>query len=253
MPSLRLLTLFAACAIVLPGFAQTKADKPAPKPFVAPATKLPPTAKKFTTADGKESLDYLVYLPADYDKDKAKQWTLVVFLHGAGERGSDVQAVRKTGLTQTIEQRGAIPYVMVAPQCPANAWWNAGTLDKFLDQVLADYRVDKKRVVLTGLSMGGFGTWNWGVEHPERFAGLAPICGGGKADKIAALKGMPIWAFHGDADPIVKLTAGQTMVDAAKAAGADVKFTVYPGVGHNSWGKAYAEPELEAWILARKK
>jgi predicted peptidase len=249
----RLLALLAACAAFLPAFAQTKADKPAPKPFVAPATKLPPTAKKFATADGKESLDYLVYLPADYDKDKAKQWTLVVFLHGAGERGSDVQVVRKTGLTQTIEQRGAIPYLMVAPQCPANAWWNVGTLDKFLDQVLADYRVDKKRVVLTGLSMGGFGTWAWSVEHPERFAGLAPICAGGKTDKAAALKGIPIWAFHGDADPTVKLAAGQAMVDAAKAAGADVKFTVYPGVGHNSWGKAYAEPELEGWILARKK
>ena len=177
----------------------------------------------------------------------------MVFLHGAGERGSNVQLVRKNGLTQTLEQRGAVPYVMIAPQCPANTGWNVGTLDKLLDQVLADYRVDKKRVVLTGLSLGGFGTWSWSGEHPERFAGLVPICGGGKSDKAAALKGMPIWAFHGDADSVVKFATGQAIVDAAKAAGADIKFTVYPGVGHNSWGKAYAEPELEAWILARKK
>ncbi|GBL26636.1 hypothetical protein EMGBS8_05840 [Verrucomicrobiota bacterium] len=94
--------------------------------------------------------------------------------HGAGERGSNVQLVRKNGLTQTLEQRGTVPYVMIAPQCPANSGWNVGTLDKLLDQVLADYRVDKKRVVLTGLSLGGFGTWSWSTEHPERFAGPRP-------------------------------------------------------------------------------
>ena len=250
---MRFLALLAACAAVVPSFAQKKSEKADAPAFVAPATKLPPTAKKFTTADGKAALDYLVYLPADYDKDKSKQWTLVIFLHGAGERGSNVQLVRKNGLTQTLEQRGAIPYVMVAPQCPANTGWNVGTLDKLLDQVLADYRVDKKRVVLTGLSLGGFGTWSWSTEHPERFAGLVPICGGGKTAQATALKGMPIWAFHGDADSVVKFATGQAIVDAAKAAGADIKFTVYPRVGHNSWGKAYAEPELEAWILARKK
>lgn len=249
---MRLFALLLACLATVTAFAQKKTEKAGPS-FVAPATKLPPTAKKFTTSDGKASLDYLVYLPEGYDKDKAKLWTLVVFLHGAGERGADVQAVRKTGLTQTLEQRGAIPYVMIAPQCPANTFWNIGTLDKLLDQALSDYRVDKKRVVLTGLSMGGFGTWNWSVEHPERFAGLVPICGWGKIDQAAALKGMPIWAFHGDADQAVKFASGQAMVDAVKVAGAEIKFTVYPGVGHNSWGKAYAEPELEAWILARKK
>jgi predicted peptidase len=250
---MRFLALLAACAAVVPSFAQKKSERADAPAFVAPATKLPPTVKKFTTSDGKAALDYLVYLPADYDKDKSKQWTLVIFLHGAGERGSNVQLVRKNGLTQTLEQRGTVPYVMIAPQCPANSGWNVGTLDKLLDQVLADYRVDKKRVVLTGLSLGGFGTWSWSTEHPERFAGLVPICGGGKTAQATALKGMPIWAFHGDADNVVKFATGQAIVDAAKAAGADIKFTVYPGVGHNSWGKAYAEPELEAWILARKK
>lgn len=250
---MRHLALLLACSATVTVFAQNKTEKSALPAYVAAATKLPPAAKKFTTSDGKASLDYLVYLPEGYDKDKAKRWTLVVFLHGSGERGADVQVVRKTGLTQTIEQRGAIPYVMIAPQCPTNTSWQVGTLEKLLDQVLSDYRIDNKRVVLTGLSMGGFGTWNWSVEHPERFAGLIPICGGGKTDKAAALKGMPIWAFHGDADPAVKFATGQAMVDAAKAAGAEINFTVYPGVGHNSWGKAYAEPELEAWILARKK
>jgi len=181
--------------------------------FVAPATKLAPAVKRLGDKGDKEGLDYLVYLPADYDQDKAKLWPLVVFLHGSGERGADVQLVRKTGLTQTLEQRGATAYVMIAPQCPLGGGWNTGALDKLLDQTLADYRVDKKRVILTGLSMGGYG----------------------------------------DADTAVKLTAGQAMIDAAKQAGAVAKFTIYPGVGHQSWGKAYTEPELESWILAKKK
>ena len=235
--------------------ADTPAPKTAPAPYTPPAnSKLPPQVKRFGAADAKDGLDYLAYLPASYDEDKNKLWPLVIFLHGSGERGKNVQIVRKTGLTETLETRGATSYVCLAPQCPSeNRGWNTAVLNKFLDQVLTEYRVDKNRVVLTGLSMGGFGTWNWGSEHPERFAGLVPICGAGTPAKATSLKGMPIWAFHGEADPVVKIAGDQAMVDAAKAAGADIKFTTYPGVGHNSWGKAYTEPELDAWILARKK
>ena len=250
---MRRLALLCLLASLTPTFAADAPAKGKEAPFVAPATKLPPAVKRLGDKGAKEGLDYLVYLPAGYDLDKAKRWPLVVFLHGSGERGADVQVVRKTGLTQTLEQRGATPYVMIAPQCPLGGGWNTALLDKLLDEVLADYRVDKQRVVLTGLSMGGYGTWKWGAERPERFAALIPVCGGGKPESAASLKGMPIWGFHGDADNAVKLSAGQAMIDAAKKAGADAKFTIYPGVGHNSWGKAYAEPELEAWILGKKK
>ena len=250
---MRHLPLVCLLALLPPVLAADNPGKGKATAFVAPATKLPPTVKRLGEPGAKGGLDYLVYLPADYDQDKTKRWPLVVFLHGAGERGTDVQLVRKTGLTQTLERRGATPYVMIAPQCPAGGWWDTAALDKLLDQTLADYRVDKQRVVLTGLSMGGFGTWKWGAEHPERFAALIPICGGGKPETVASLKGMPIWGFHGDADNAVKLGMGQTMVDAAKKAGAEIKFTIYPGVGHNSWDKAYGEPELEGWILGKKK
>jgi predicted peptidase len=251
--ALGLLSLLCASTTT---WAQAPANpKPAPAAWTPPAnSKLPPQVKRFNTPDGKDGLDYLAYLPAAYEEDKNKLWPLVIFLHGSGERGKNVQVVRKTGLTETLETRGSTSYVCLAPQCPSEGrGWNTAVLNKFLDQALVDFRVDKNRIILTGLSMGGFGTWNWGCEHPERFAALIPICGSGSPAKATSLKGMPIWAFHGDADPNVKIAGDQAMVDAAKAAGADIKFTIYPGVGHNSWGKAYTEPELDGWILARKK
>ena len=226
---------------------------PAAEFALSPEVKAKPLAKHFEQKGLPHALDYLAYLPSSYDKDTAKKWPLVIFLHGSGERGSQLNLVRKNGLPFELDRRGDTPYVMIAPQCPANERWNVTVLDALLTDLLKTYRVDEKRVVVTGLSLGGFGSWAWSCEHPERFAGVIPVCGGIDPAKTVSLKGMPIWAFHGDADPTVKLAAGQAMVDAAKTAGADVKFTIYPGVGHNSWGKAYAEPELEAWILARKK
>jgi len=252
-PFLSLLGFLSLTALT---WAETPATpKAAPGAWTPPAhSKLPPQVKRFGAPDAKDGLDYLAYLPASYDEDKTKLWPLVIFLHGSGERGKNVQVVRKTGLTETLETRGATSYVCLAPQCPPEGrGWNTAVLNKFLDQALQDFRVDKNRVILTGLSMGGFGTWNWGCEHPERFAALIPICGSGTPSKTTSLKGMPIWAFHGDADPNVKIAGDQAMVDAAKAAGADVKFTIYSGVGHNSWTKAYNEPELDSWILAQKK
>jgi predicted peptidase len=206
-------------------------------------------------------LRYLAYLPASYkgltssyNKDDAvKKWPLVIFLHGSGERGSELDLVRKNGLPFELDRRDDTPYIMIAPQCPANERWNVVVLEALLANLLRCYSIDEKRVVVTGLSLGGFGSWAWACEHPERFAGVIPVCGGIEPAKTSTLKGMPIWAFHGDQDKAVPLERGQLAAEAAKKNGADVKFTVYPGVGHNSWEKAYAEPELEAWILARKR
>lgn len=200
-----------------------------------------------------EGLDYLVYLPADYARDAARRWPLVVFLHGIGERGENVQQVRRVGLTRRVESRGGAPYILVAPQCPPGRAWEPKPLGRMLDQVLSEHRADARQVILTGLSWGGMGTWRWGVDQPERFAALVPICGGAAASGVGALKGMPIWAFHGDADTVVPLEGHRRVVEAAKQAGAQVRFTVYNGVGHNSWDRAYADPSLEEWMLAQRK
>jgi predicted peptidase len=218
---------------------------------LSPDVKAKPLAKHFEQTGLPYALDYLAYVPTSYEKDTAKKWPLVIFMHGSGERGDQLNLVRKNGLPFELDRRGDTPYIMIAPQCPAKANWNVQVLEALLTDLLKRYRVDEKRVVVTGLSLGGYGSWAWSCEHPERFAGVIPVCGGIDPAKTVTLKGMPIWAFHGDKDKAVPFERGQAAAEAAKKNGADVKFTVYPGVGHNSWEKAYAEPELEAWILAR--
>lgn len=196
---------------------------------------------------------YLLYLPKDFGKTAAK-FPLVVFLHGSGERGSDLKLLHKNNLPKRLDAMSDVPYVAVAPQCPANLRWNDVTrLNGFLDHLLKTLPVDPDRVVLTGLSLGGMGTWEWGSANPDRFAALAPVCGLGNVKSVASLKGMPIWAFHGDKDAAVPYKAGLETAEAAKAVGADVKFTTYPGVGHNSWVQAYEEPDFDKWILARRR
>lgn len=200
-----------------------------------------------------DGLDYLVYLPADYGKDAARRWPLVVFLHGMADRGGELARLRAVALPRLVERRGNLAYVLVVPHCPDGMVWPTRRLDKLLDQVLSEQRVDPKRVVLTGLSMGAMATWRWGMAEPERFAALVPIAGGVAPDDVDELKGMPIWAFHGDADPVLPIDAHRRIVDAAKAAGAVTRFTAYPGVGHNCWDRAYANPGLEPWMLAQRR
>ncbi len=199
------------------------------------------------------AISYLVYLPEGYD-DRNQDWPLLIFLHGAGERGDDLNQVKKWGPPKRIEKGDPLPMIVVAPQCPKEQWWNPGILDQLLDKIESDYRVDDKRIYLTGLSMGGFGTWAWGTARPQKFAALAPICGGGPVDQAAKLKDVPVWAFHGDADKTVTLEKTTNMVDAIQEAGGEkVKLTVYEGVGHNSWSRAYNDPQLWIWLGMQKR
>lgn len=212
----------------------------------------------------KLTANYLLYLPKDYKADKKKQWPLMLFLHGSGERGSDLKKVALHGPPKLVKQGKEFPFIIVSPQCPKGQVWSVEVLNALLDQVEAKYRVDKSRVYLTGLSMGGYGTWALGLANPERFAAMAPICGGGylltylinRDDKVRGplYKKMPIWAFHGAKDPTVPPEESQRMVDILKKNGNKaVKLTIYPEAKHDSWTATYDNPELYDWLLKQKQ
>jgi len=198
--------------------------------------------------------NYLLYLPADYGKDVKKQWPLIMFLHGAGERGKNVLAVRKHGPPKLAAQGKQFDFIIISPQCPNDVWWPEKTdmLISLLDDIEAKYRVDTDRVYLTGLSMGGFGTWSLAIAYPDRFAAIAPICGGGERYGAYRLKKVPVWAFHGAKDPVVPVERSKEMVEAVKKVGGDAKITIYPEAEHDSWTVTYDNPELYEWFLSHK-
>jgi predicted peptidase len=200
------------------------------------------------------ALRYLLYLPPGYNP--ARKWPAILFLHGSGERGDDLDRVKLYGIPHLIEEGHSFPFIIASPQCPAGTKWifEIDALNGLLDSIIANYPVDENRLYLTGLSMGGTGTWLLGATRPERFAALAPICGSSFPERACALKDKPVWAFHGDADPVVSIQESQTMVDALEACGAKhVRLTIYPNVGHNAWTPAYDTPELYDWFLSHTR
>ena len=199
------------------------------------------------------SARYWLHLPADYAKQPTKKWPLVLFLHGAGERGDNLELVKAHGPLKSIAQGQQFPFIIVSPQCPANDWWRPEHLAALLDDVERRYRVDKQRVYVTGLSMGGFGTWALALEFPQRFAAIAPICGGGHWWVASRIKHLPVWVFHGKKDRIVSYARSTEMVAALRQCGGNVKFTTYPNADHDSWSVTYSNPELYKWLLSHKK
>lgn len=200
-------------------------------------------------------LKYLLHLPKGYGENEDQRWPLILFLHGAGERGDDINKVKVHGPPKLIEQGKDLPFIVVSPQCPTESWWTEqlDALTALLDDIQAKYAVDPDRVYLTGLSMGGFGSWALGCRHPERFAAIAPICGGGEWFLAPRLKNVPVWVFHGAKDNVVPIRESQEMVDALKRAGGDVQFTIYPEAQHDSWTETYNNPKLFEWFLSHRR
>ncbi len=210
-----------------------------------------------TTVSRDVDLRYWLYLPGGYADDTAKKWPLMLFLHGAGERGDDLEKVKKHGPPKLIAAGAHLPFIVVAPQCPADAWWE-GTpqviaLAALLDDIQASHRVDPDRVYCTGISMGGYGTWRLACEFPGRFAAVVPICGGGRPFLARAMKDVPAWVFHGAKDPVVPLSESEKMVEALKRAGGTVEFTVYPEALHDSWTETYDNPAVFDWLLKHRR
>jgi predicted peptidase len=201
-------------------------------------------------------LNYLLYLPKDYGKTD-KQWPLILFLHGAGERGSNIDQVKSNGLPKLAAEGKEFDFIIVSPQCPQEGWWaeQAEALKLLVEDIAGKYRVDSGRLYITGLSMGGAGTWSMVTKYPDMFAAAAPICGGGESVMARFRLGkLPLWVFHGAKDNVVPLKRSQEMVDAVKAAGnQDVQFTIYPEAGHDAWTETYNNPKLYEWFLSHKK
>ncbi|HKS22135.1 MAG TPA: prolyl oligopeptidase family serine peptidase [Thermoanaerobaculia bacterium] len=203
---------------------------------------------------------YRVYEPA-----APEPLPLILFLHGAGESGTDDVLPTTVGIGPAVEANPErLPALVVFPQASRGYGWrgfNLAAAVAALDDVEARYNVDRDRVSITGISMGGYGTWLLGLQQPERFAAIVPVCGGldrsasgfDVAQAAERLKPIPQWVFHGDADAIIPVDESRVMVHALRAAGADVRYTEYPGVQHNSWDRAYAEPELMPWLLRQRR
>ena len=156
-------------------------------------------------------IDYLIYLSEGYETT-SQEWPLVLFLHGAGERGSDIEFVKRNGPPRLIEEGQQFPFILVSPQCPERTIWDNKLLITLLDEIESKYNVDKSRVYLTGLSMGGHATWSLAIQYPEKFAAIIPVCARGYLQDVYVLKDVPVWVFHGEKDDIVPITDGEKMV-----------------------------------------
>ncbi|MES2900498.1 MAG: prolyl oligopeptidase family serine peptidase [Pseudomonadota bacterium] len=199
------------------------------------------------------SLRYLTFLPRNYRSVKTGV-PLILFLHGSGERGSDIDKVKAWGPPAIADQDPDFPFMVISPQLPEGEAWHALQLKGLLDDVLRKYRVDRSRIYLTGLSLGGYGAWDLASRYPHYFAAVAPICGGGIARLAANMREVPTWVFHGLKDEAVPEPESATMVAALEAAGGNVRYTVLPEAGHiDTWVHAYGEAGLFDWFLQQRK
>ena len=207
------------------------------------------------------TVNFLFYLPESYGKDREKKWSLILFLHGMGERGDDLELLKKHPLPKILDEQNDFPCIVVSPQLPLDkSLWDdfIDPLKELLDQIQSKYSVDTRRVYLTGLSMGGAGTWNFALRYPHYFAAIVPIAGAYKfrskeiPDNLCDLKELPIWAFHGGKDEAVQAWQTEILVDALKACGSNIRYSLYPEADHpQSWIQAYADPELYKWLFAQ--
>jgi predicted peptidase len=224
-----------------------------------------------TFQDGDYKLPYRLLKPKPFDA--AQKYPLVIFLHGAGERGEDNEKQLVHGMNDfaSDEIMAKYPAFVIAPQCPeGQAWGGISRLAKTptpddvltpaLDATLKavetlrkEFPIDDTRIYITGLSMGGYGAWDALAKRTELFAAAAPICGGGNTMNASKFKHIPIWAFHGADDRTVPADRSREMIEALKAAGATPKYTEYAGVGHNSWAQTYSDPALYEWLFAQRK
>lgn len=225
-----------------------------------PAPPLPPSlpwqsgAQVSVSAANAGDYPYLLFTPAGYRSGDRRRWPLLIFLHGSGERGSDIALVRTHGPPRLAEQQPGYPFILISPQLEADGDWNIARLDATLAHVRAHLAVDPARIYVTGLSRGGHATWRWAAAHPRLFAAAAPVAGSGDPATACALTRLPIWAFHGDRDSVVPASGSTLMVERITACGGHrARLTLYPDTGHDSWTRTYADPEFNRWLLSHRR
>jgi len=226
----------------------------------------------FITKD-QNMVKYLIHLPTGMKDSGTKKWPLILFLHGGGERGNQLSLVKQHGVAKIAEQQANFPFITVSPQCPIHSYWplEVEALNDLLNHITKQHPVDINRIYLTGLSMGAIGGWHLALLYPEKFAAFAPICGSltipeirreefelsGSFDefyqKLSSIKSLPIWAFHGDKDPIIPIKETKEIIQRLKSIGGTPKFTIYKDAGHDVWTKTYNNPELYDWFITHRK
>jgi len=221
-------------------------------PLAAQSTQKAHNIDKVFSENIVVSHNYLLHVPKDKRHAVNGKLPLIVFLHGAGERGDNIELLKVHGPPKKIDKGEDLPFIVLSPQCKENTRWNPQTIKILIDQIITNYPVDDKRIYLTGLSMGGYGTWDLAIKYPHKFAAIAPICGGSDVhawDASMHLTDMPIWAFHGAMDEVVPVERTTRILQALKKAGSDAKLTIYPDANHDSWTATYDNPELYRWFL----
>lgn len=199
-----------------------------------------------------EQMQYLVRYPENYRA--GEKYPVILFLHGAGTRGNNINALANNLFFKLTAQHEAFPFVCVAPLCHSETWFDQfETLKHFATMIQHAEFTDPDRIYLMGASMGGYGTWQLAISMPEVFAAIAPICGGGMYWDAGRLKNIPVWAFHGDIDPTVFPEESVKMVEAVNKRGGNAKLTVYPNTKHDSWTATYQNPEVFAWLLSHRR
>jgi predicted peptidase len=202
----------------------------------------------------KETLRYYLYYPEGYEEHQNEKFALLLFLHGGGEAGGTITELTSNGPPKLLEEGKKFPFLVLAPQNPhKKQWWNTRAVMQLLDTIVANNRVDRKRIYLTGLSRGGGAAWELAVQYPDRFAAMAVVCGMAPLPYASWInKDMPIWVFHGTEDQSIPFSESENMVARLKSMGYNVKFTRYEGVGHNAWEQAYTDDSLYDWFTSQK-
>ena len=201
-----------------------------------------------------ETLRYYLYFPEDYN-DKTDDFPLLLFLHGGGEAGADIESLQINGPPKMIVEGKEFPFLILAPQLPyKRRFWNTNAIMQLLENIISDHRIDRRRIYLTGLSRGGTAAWELAAQYPDTFAALAVVCGMTPLPYASWIdKNMPIWVFHGEEDKVISISESEAMVSKLQDMGYEVSFTKYPNVGHDSWTLAYNNEELYNWLIKQKR